>query len=145
MSPVYPKSEEILLYEGPYFTVEWYYTENGHLPALEYYRRMMEVDQHKLKLIVKHIADNPYGTQLPVTMYRIEDRHNKIFAFKPRSERFFNFTTEESAIIITNAYHKHSQKMTKQDAEELRIAVRYREDYLRRVKEGRYYEAQMER
>lgn len=138
---VYPKPEDVLFYEGPYFTVEWYYTEQGHLPALEYYRRMAAIDQHKFKLIVKYMADNPYGTQLPVTMYRIEDRHNKIFAFKAGSERFFNFTTEASTIIMTNAYHKHSQKMTKQDLEELRIAVSYRQDYLRRLKEGTYYEA----
>jgi hypothetical protein len=137
---VYPKQEEILFYEGPFFTVEWYYTEGGHLPALEYYRRMAEVDGHKLKLIVKYMADNPYGTQLPATMYRIEDRENKIFAFKPRAERFFNFTMEGSVIIITNAYHKHSQKMSKQDMEELRIAARCRHDYLRRLKEGTYYD-----
>lgn len=77
MKIVYPKPEDILFYEGPYFTVD----------------------------------------------------------------RFFNFTTEGSVVIITNAYHKHSQKMTKQDLEELRIAGRYRQDYLRRGKEGTYYEA----
>lgn len=141
MKRVYPKPEDILFHDGSFFSVEWYYTDEGRLPALEYYRRMPEVDQHKLKLLVKYIADNPHGTQLPVTLYRIEDRHNKIFAFKPRGERFFNFMTEGSAIIITNAYQKHSQKMTKQDLEELRIAVRYRQDYLRRAREGTYYEA----
>ena len=141
MKCIFPKPEDVLFYEGSFFAVEWYYTREGYLPALEYYRRMSEVDQHKLKLIVKYMADNPYGTQLPVTMYRIEDHHNKIFAFKPRAERFFNFTTEGSAIIITNAYHKHSQKMAKPDLEELRIAVSYRQDYLRRAKEDAYYEA----
>jgi hypothetical protein len=141
MKIVYPKPEDILFHEGPHFTVEWYYTDAGHLPALEYYRRMAEIDQHKLKLIVKYMADNPHGTQLPMSMYRIEDRANKIFAFKPRAERFFNFTTEGSTVIITNAYHKHSQQMTKQDLEELRTAGRYRQDFLRRIKEGTYYEA----
>lgn len=145
MKIVYPKPEDVLFYEGPYFTMEWYYMEGGYLPALEYYRRMAEVDQHKLKMIVKYMADNPYGTRLPMTLYRIEDRENKIFTFKPRAERFFNFMTEGSIVIITNAYHKHSQKMTKQDTEELRIAGRYRQDYLRRAKEDTYYEAQMER
>ncbi|MCX5797088.1 MAG: hypothetical protein NTY77_16470 [Elusimicrobia bacterium] len=141
MRIVYPKPEEILFYEGPCFAVEWYYTENGRLPTLEYYRRLAEAEQHKLKLLVKYLADNPHGTQLPVTMYRIEDRENKIFAFKPRAERFFNFMTEGSLAIITNAYHKHAQKMTKQDMEGLRLACRYRQDYIRRVKEGTYYEA----
>jgi hypothetical protein len=141
MRIVHPNPEEILLYDGAYFAVEWYYTQGGRLPALEYYRRMPEADQHKLKLLVKYLADSPHGTQLPMTMYRIEDRANRIFAFKPRAERFFNFTTEGSAVVITNAYHKHAQQMTRQDAEELRLAGRYRQDYLRRVMEGTYYEA----
>lgn len=138
---VYPKPEDILLYRGKSFDVEWYYNQDGTLPALEYYRRMPEVDQLKLRWIVKHMADSPHGTQLPLTMYRIEDKPNKVFVFKPRAERFFNFTTTEETIIITNAYQKHSQQMTKQDKEELRTAIRYREDYFRRVKEGTYYEA----
>lgn len=141
MTPNYPKPEDVLFYEGPYFTVEWYYTESGNLPALEYYRRMAEIDQHKLKLIVKYMADSPHGTRLPATLYRIEDPLNRIFAFKPRGERFFNFTMEGAVIVITNAYRKHSRKMTKQDLEELRIAASCRRDYLRRVKEGTYYEA----
>ena len=138
---IYPKPEDILFHEGRYFTVEWFYLENGKLPAFEYYRRLSEVDQHKLKLVVKYIADNPYGTKLPLTMYRIEDHHNKIFAFKPRAERYFNFMMKRSVIIITNAYHKHSNKMTKQDLEELQTSIRYKLDYVRRVKEGAYYEA----
>lgn len=141
MAIIYPKPEEILFYDGRHFTVEWFYLADGRLPGLEYYRRLPEVDQHKLKLLVVYIADNPHGTHLPVTMYRIEDKANKIFAFKPRSERFFNFMTEGSTIIITNAYQKHSQKMTKQGLEQLGIAVRYRQDYLRRMKEGTYYES----
>ena len=138
---VYPKHEDVLFCEGPYFTVEWYCTENGRMPALEYYQEMPEIDQHKLKLLVEYMANNPYSTRLPMSKYRIEDRDNKIFAFKPRAERFFNFTAEGATLIITNAYHKHSQQMSRQDLEELRIAVRYRQDYLRRVREGTYYEA----
>lgn len=141
MRIVYPEPEDILFYEGPFLAVEWYYTPAGRLPALEYYERMSEPDRHKLKLIVKYMADSPHGTRLPTTMYRIEDRENKIFAFKPRAERFFNFTTDGAVVIITNAYHKHSQKMSRQDLEELRTSARCRQDYLRRIREGTYYEA----
>lgn len=41
---------------------------------------------------------------------------------------------------MTNAYHKHSRKMTKADLESLEVAVRCRADYLRRVDGGVYYE-----
>ena len=42
-------------------------------------------------------------------------------------------------IIIVNAYRKHSRQMTKQDKEKLKISVKYKKDYLKRVKEGTYY------
>ena len=138
--PIHPKLEDILYYEGKTFTAEWYYTENGELPALVYYKELREADQDRLDYMVKYLADNPMGTRLPETMYRIEDRENKIYAFKPGSERFFNFMTVNKKIAITNAYHKHSQKMSRQDLEKLEISVKYRTDYFRRTREGTYYE-----
>ena len=72
-------------------------------------------------------------------MYRVEERENKIYAFKPGGERFFNFTAEGRKIILTNAYSKHSQKMTKQGLESLEIAIKYKKDYLKRSREGTYY------
>lgn len=42
--------------------------------------------------------------------------------------------------FTSNAYHKHSQQMTKVDLESLKVAARYRQDYLKRVKGGTYYE-----
>ena len=110
------------------------------MPALVYYKELREADQDRLDYMVKYLADNPIGTRLPETMYRIEDRENKIYAFKPGSERFFNFMTVNKKIAITNAYHKHSQKMSRQDLEKLEISVKYRTDYFRRTREGTYYE-----
>ena len=138
--PIYPKPENFLFYVGRYFVLEWYYTGEGHLPAYEYFLTLGDAEKDRLKFLAKHIADNPHGTLLPKTMYRIEDRENKIYVFKPDAHRFFNFTMEGSKIILTNAYQKHSQKMAKQDLDKLRIAVKYKRDYLRRTREGTYYE-----
>jgi len=138
--PSYPKPEDILYYAGKTLTVEWYYAENGKLPGLEYYRRMPENDQERLDHMVHYLADTEFGTTLPQVMYRIEDRQQRIFAFKPGAQRFFNFMTVGGKIIITNAYRKHSQRMTRQDLRILQTAVNFRSDYLRRVKEGTYYE-----
>lgn len=138
--PAYPKSEDILYYAGKTLTIEWYYTENGTLPGLEYYWRMPENDQERLDYMVHYLADAAPGTTLPKTMYRIEDRKHRIFAFKPRAERFFNFMTMGKKIVIANAYRKHSQGMTRQDLRILQTAVNFRSDYLRRVKGGTYYE-----
>ncbi len=132
--------DDILYYNGRFLRVEWYRTADGRLPALEYYLELAEIDRERFGAMVMYMADNPPGTFFPQTYYRIEDKDRKIYVFKPRDERFFNFTTECRRVIVTNAYHKHSQKMTKADLEFLEVAVRYRAEYLRRVQEGRYYE-----
>jgi hypothetical protein len=137
--PVYPEQDDFLIYAGTYFMAEWYYTTTGEMPAYEYYKRLSETDQDRLDNMIIYFCDRPHGLMLPTSMYRIEDPVNKIYTFKPRKERFFNFITEGAKVIVTNAYHKHSQQMTKKDLEHLKIAARYREDYLRRKKEATYY------
>lgn len=133
-------SNDLLYYHGRFLRVEWYRTAEGRMPALDYYRGLPELDRERFGVMVMYMADNPPGTFLPRSYYRVEDKSRKIYAFKPRDERFFNFTTEGRRIIVTNAYHKHSQKMTKADLEALELAVRCRTDYLRRVERGVYYE-----
>ena len=136
----YPDPTDVLYYKGTIFRVEWYYTIEGRLPACEQYRKLDETDQERLKKIVRYIADSPPGTLLPKTLYRIEDAIHKIYAFKSRNERFFNFMVDGRRIVITNAYRKHSQKMGKTDLDKLKTAAIYRADYLRRVANGTYYE-----
>jgi len=138
--PLYPKREDVLYYTGDTFTVEWYYTMDGELPGLEYYKDLTKGEQERLDYMVKYLADAPIGTTLPKIMYRVEDKKNRIYALKPAAHRFFNFTTHARRIIITNGYRKHAQKMTKQDRQKLNTAARYRADYLHRVKERTYYE-----
>jgi hypothetical protein len=136
---IYPQRGDVLYYGGKTLTVEWYNTETGRLPGLEHYQAMGELEQDRLDYMVRYLADAPLGTRLPVAMYRLEDSKHKIYAFKPRAERFFNFITAGRRIILTNAYRKHSQQMGKKDLGVLRTAIEYRASYLRRVQEGTYY------
>jgi len=131
---------DYVIYKGPTYIVEWYYMQDGKMPAYEYFQDMEEKDQDRFLYMVKYFADSSKGTKLPATMYRIEDSTEKIYAFKPRTERLFNFMYKGGKVIITNAYRKHSQKMDKQDREKLKVAIKYKKDYLKRVKEGIYYE-----
>ena len=101
---------------------------------------MAEADRDRFDDMVRYLCEARPGTLLPKTLYRVEDRANKIYALKPRNERFFNFTTAGAKVIVTNAYHKHSQQMTRADLEELKLAVRYKDDYLMRLAGGTYYE-----
>lgn len=136
-----PDFNAVLIHPGRYFTAEWYCTAEGRMPAHDYYEALPEIDQDRFDDMIRYLCETKPGTLLPKTIYRIEDWAEKIYALKPRAERFFNFTTAGAKIIITNAYHKHSQQMTKADRESLKLAVRCKRDYLRRVTEGNYYEA----
>jgi len=135
-----PGPEEFIYYDGLTFRIEWYYAADGRMPGRECYLALDEIDQERLDKIVKYLADSPFGVQLPKSLYRVEDAANKIYAFKPRAERFFNFIAAGRRIVITNAYRKHSQKMGKTDLDKLKTAAVHREDYLRRVGNGTYYE-----
>jgi hypothetical protein len=137
-----PNQDDFVLYVGTTIRVEWYYMPNGRMPALEHFLALPQLDQERLLKIVEYLANAPLGTRLARSVYRIEDAANKIYAFKPRDERYFNFITDERRIIITNAYRKHSQKMGKVDVEKLKTAIAYRRDYLQRVGNGTYYESE---
>ncbi|HBL17490.1 MAG: hypothetical protein A2X36_04890 [Elusimicrobia bacterium GWA2_69_24] len=138
--PAQLKYEDILIHAGHYFAAEWYFTAEGRVPAFDYYSVLSELDQDRFDDLIRYFCDAKPGTLMPKTFYRIEDPVHKIYALKPRDERFFTFTTLDAKIIVTNAYHKHSQQMTKADMECLETAARCKRDYLRRAKDGTYYE-----
>jgi len=130
----------MVYYAGLTFTVEWYRDGAGRLPAKEYYGRLSKEEQKRLDDLVTYLADSPLGTRLPKTLYNEEDAENKIYAFKPKEHRFFNFMTIGKKIIIVDAYRKHSQQMTKKDLNLLKTVIVAKNDYLQRVKAGTYYE-----
>ena len=108
--PGFPSyADDVLIHPGRYLTAEWYYTIDGRLPAREYYEGLAEVDQDRFDDMIRYFCETRPGVLLPVTLYRIEDHARKIYALKPRDERFFNFTTAGAKVIVTNAYHKHSR------------------------------------
>ena len=65
------------------------------------------------------------------------DSKDNIFEFKPVNYRFFGFFYKGKKIIITNAYMKKSQKVSKRDLEK---AKNMKKTYTARLKRGIYYE-----
>ena len=129
-----------LFYAGSTFTVEWYVDEIGKMKAKEYYEALSEDEQDRLDYIIRYFADSPIGTWLSKSLYTLEVAEHKIYAFKPKDHRFFNFMTIGRKVVIVGAYRKHSQQMSKKDLNLLKAAVRARISYLHRVEEGTYYE-----
>ena len=114
------------------------------MPGYEFYLTLSGKDKARFMVLVQHLANAQRGTFLPKIHYNIEDAEHGIYAFKPNAERFLNFMTSGSKIIVTNGFHKQSQKVRQKEREEVRRAIRYKSDYETRVKRGEYYEKRQE-
>ncbi|RHX83206.1 type II toxin-antitoxin system RelE/ParE family toxin [Leptospira stimsonii] len=127
------KNLEYVVYQGQEFLIEWYYDSNNKSPALEYFETLADDDKESLLVLVKVFGDR--GKIFNTEKFRNEG--DKIFAFKPKPNRFLCFFAEGKKIIITNGFYKNQNKLPPTEKER---ALTYRKEYLRRIKEGIYYE-----
>ena len=125
--------KDYIAYKGSEFTIEWYYDANGKSQALEYLMNLDTSNQQKVFYLFKRLSD--FGKISDKTKFRNEG--DQIFAFKPKPDRFLSFFVRGKKVIVTNAFQKKSNKLPK---DEKRKALEFRKDYLKRVKEGSYYE-----
>ena len=132
-----PGQEDYVFFQGEKFQIEFYFTQNGRLPAKEYFDSAQWQVQVKLLALVKYMAQE--GRIFDGAKFRLVDKKEKIYEFKPLSDRFFNFFYDGKRIILTNAYRKKGQKV---DPRELARAINMKRDYEFRVKGGVYYEDQ---
>ena len=130
-----PKQEDYVYYQGEKFQVEFYFSPKGDMPAKECHDASPIEAQWKLLALAKHIAEE--GRLFDESKFRMVDKKERIFEFKPKAQRFFNFFYEDSKIILTNGYRKKGQKV---DKKELAKAIRLKKDYEARVKGACYYE-----
>lgn len=130
-----PLQEEYVLYRGEKFQIEFYFTQKGKMPAKEYLGVVDEQVKLKLLYLIKSISEN--GKIFDETKFRLVDKQERMFEFKPHEQRFFNFFYGDRKIIITNAYRKRGQKVNQR---ELVKAINSKMDYEFRVKGGIYYE-----
>jgi phage-related protein len=124
---------ELIAYQGPAFTIEWYWDASGRSPALEYFEELPEDRQDDLLMLLKRMGD--LGRIFDKTKFRNEG--DQIFALKPQPNRFLCFFATGRKIVVTNAFVKKSDKLP---AGEKKRALRAKADYEARVKKGNYYE-----
>lgn len=127
------KPKNFIAYVGTRFTIEWYYTEDGKLPALEYFNELDEDDKIKALDLFKLMATE--GKIFNQQKFRNE--HDKIYAFKPKPHRFMCFFFVGRKIIVTNGFVKKKDELPKNEKER---ALKYQQDYEARFNEGTYYE-----
>jgi len=116
--------ENFLVYKGKHYAVYFHAEAKDSSSVNEYYRSCDDVIRASLLFLVKTIAD--IGRIYDETKFRIEDKQNKIYCFKPKEERFFCFFFTGRKIVITSAYMKKKQKLNRR---ELKKAIQIRREY----------------
>ena len=116
--------EDFLVYSGEHYSVYFHAGAKGLSDVNDYFEACEEVAQASLLFLVKRMAD--IGHIYDDTKFRIEDRRNKIYCFKPKRERFFCFFFTGKKIVITSAHTKKKQKL---DRGELNKAIQIRRQY----------------
>ena len=125
--------KEYVVFQGKEFTIEWYYNSSGKSQAKEYFDaldRVRKLDAFELFKVMANI-----GEIKNIQKFRHEG--DKIYAFKPKPDRFLCFFFSGKKIIITNAFVKKQNKLPPNEKKKAQI---YQRDYESRLKEGKYYD-----
>ena len=125
--------KEFIVIKGDKFTIEWYYDDRGKSTVFEYFEELDSDRQGNAFKLFRLMAN--MGKIHNIEKFRNEE--DKIFTFKPKPDRFLCFFYKDSKIIITNAFEK---KCTKMPATEKQKALRAMADYIKRYREGTYYD-----
>ena len=127
------KDKELLVYRGSCFTIEWYYSPSGKSKAFDYYQKLAPAQRRKFLMLTKRLADS--GKIYDETKFRNEG--NKIYAFKPKPDRFLYFFIKGNKVIITNAFKKKTNKLPDKEKKK---AISFMKSYKQRINKGEYYE-----
>lgn len=122
-----------IIYEGSKFTIEWYYTDTGKIPGLEYFNLLDKRRKVEALQLFKLMAEE--GKILNITKFRHEG--DGIYAFKPKPHRFLCFFFVGRKIIVTNGFEKKQDDLPKTEKER---SMRYHKDYKTRIEKEDYYE-----
>jgi len=125
-------NKEFIAYQGEKFTIEWYYDDKGISQAIEYFEELKKIQKAKLMTLFKKMAD--IGEIRDMEKFRYEG--DKIYAFKTKPDRFLCFFIKGKKIIVTNAFHKKTNKLPIVEKEK---ALKCKNNYEERLKNGVYY------
>jgi hypothetical protein len=124
---------EYIIYEGEYYTIEWYYNSNSNSSAMKFFYKLDNDKQMAAFKLFQKMAD--FGKIESEEQFNYEK--DKIYAFKPKPNRFLCFFFSGKKIIVTNAFEKKQDKMPPREKEK---ALSCKKDYENRIKHGEYYE-----
>ena len=127
------QQKEYIAFSGEKFVIEWYFDDAGKSSSLEYFDSLTDSEQIKTLGLFELMGN--IGSIKNKTKFNSEG--DKLYAFKPQPHRFLCFFFSGGKIIVTNAFHKKTQKLPKGEKEK---ALKYKENYEIRTQRGDYYE-----
>jgi phage-related protein len=117
------------IYSGLFYTLEWYYDEQGKSRAYDYFLSTSPEQKRRFLVLAKKIGD--FGKIYDKTKFRSEG--DGIFAFKPQPDRYLSFFTHRKKIIVTNGFCKKTAKLPRAEKE---LAIKSMQDYINRNSGG---------
>ena len=109
------------------------FTSRGKSEALSCFEDLPMDRKKKVVNLIRLLGD--LGKIFNKEKFRNEGDH--IYALKASEDRFSCFFFDGAKVIVTNAYVKKSTKMPSREKEK---ALKAKQDYVNRIKEGAYYE-----
>lgn len=125
--------KEFIAYEGQKYIIEWYFNDREKSEAFTYFESLPTDRKKKFFHLLAMMGDQ--GKIFNEEKFRYEG--DQIYVFKPSPDRFFCFFFDGAKVIVTNAYEKKSAKMPPKEKDK---ALKVKENYIKRVKEGTYYD-----
>jgi hypothetical protein len=125
---------EYTAYKGTHFEIEWFFDENDKSEVLEYFKELSLPLQVKTMALFERMA--VFGEIRVHTKFNSEG--DGLYAFKPIPHRFICFFVKGRKIMITNAFHKKTEKLPKNEKDR---ALRRKTNYEARAKKGIYYKS----
>ncbi|MCF7799903.1 type II toxin-antitoxin system RelE/ParE family toxin [Candidatus Babeliales bacterium] len=125
--------KQFVAYDGKEFALEWYFNSNGKSETLNYFEDLPQDNQKKVIHLFYLLGD--VGKIFNKEKFRYEGNH--VYAIKSAPNRFLCFFFEGAKIIITNAFEKKADKMSPKEKTK---ALKAMQDYIKRCKEGNYYD-----
>jgi len=127
------KPEDCLAFLGDKYQIEWFFDEKLKSEVKEYFENLSENQQGKLLQMFEVMGT----TGLIRNKVKFRNEGDKIYAFKPKPDRFLCFFTKGKKLILTNAFIKKQDKLPQSEKDR---AIKRMENYEARIKEDSYYE-----
>jgi hypothetical protein len=132
---------DLTIHVGRYRSFEWFWENDGSMPALDAYGALVMRDQDDFFASVEHWGGALPGSRPAQSRVNTENKDPLIVAIKAGKQRFTSFREESGATWIVYAHYlKEGEKRDKTGDRVVAATVKAREQYFKRVDDGTYYE-----